>query len=223
VIDKLHAVGVICGNMIGAPSHVAKALEVGVDLLIAQGTEAGGHTGEVATMPLIPQIVDLVRGKTNFFGSPVLVVAAGGIYDGRGLSAAICLGAAGAWVGTRFVAAEESGSSKLHKERVLAAQSVDTARTIAFTGRPCRMLKTPYVQSWLNRPEDVAQMTSEGKIPYAQDVRAGTVKPIEFYPALMGQAAGAISTVKPARAIVEDMVREASEVLRGMASLRSRM
>jgi len=153
----------------------------------------------------------------------VLVVAAGGIFDGRGLSAALCLGAAGAWVGTRFVAAEESGSSKVHKERVVQAQSVDTVRTIAFTGRPCRMLKTPYVQSWVDRPEEVARLTSQGQIPYALDVRAGRAKPIEFYPALMGQAAGAITDVKPARAIVEEMVREAAEVLGGVASLRSRL
>merc|ERR1712232_1345552 len=125
----------------GAPHHVSKALAQGVDIICAQGTEAGGHTGEVATMPLIPQCVDLVRGKVNYFGSSVLVVAAGGIFDGRGLSAALCLGAAGVWVGTRFIAAEEAGSSKLHKERVLAARSVDTARTTAFMGRPCRMLK----------------------------------------------------------------------------------
>jgi len=223
VVDKLHAAGTICGNMIGAPGHVAKALEVGMDMLIAQGTEAGGHTGDVATMPLIPQCVDLVRARTNHFGSPVLVVAAGGIFDGRGLSAALCLGAAGAWVGTRFVAAEESGSSRVHKERVVAARSVDTARTTAFTGRPCRMMKTPYVQGWLDRPEEVARLTAAGSIPYALDVRAGTVKPIEFYPALMGQAAGAISEVKPARAIVEEMVQEASAVLRQMAAMRSRL
>jgi len=222
-VDKLHAAGTICGNMIGSPAHVEKALEVGIDLLIAQGTEAGGHTGDVATLPLIPQCVDLVKGKTNFFGTPVLVVAAGGIFDGRGLSAALCLGAAGVWVGTRFVAAEESGSSKLHKERVVNAQSVDTVRTTAFTGRPCRMLKTPYVQSWVDRPDEVARLTSQGSTPYAVDVRAGKVKPVEFYPALMGQAAGAITGVRPARQIVQDMVQEAAETLRGMSSLRSRL
>lgn len=223
VVDKLHAAGTVCANMIGAPGHVEKALEVGVDLLIAQGTEAGGHTGDIATLPLIPQCVDLVRGKTNYFGSPVLVVAAGGIFDGRGLSAALCLGAAGAWVGTRFVAAEESGSSKLHKQRVVEARSIDTTRTTAFTGRPCRMFKTPYVQSWVDRPEEVNQLTSEGKIPYALDVRSGKARPTEFYPALMGQAAGAITDIKPAKVIVEEMVREAAEVLHCLGSLRSRL
>eukprot|EP00415_Alexandrium_ostenfeldii_P002376 UN2376 len=164
-----------------------------------------------------------MKGKANFFGSPVLVVAAGGIFDGRGLAASLCLGAAGAWVGTRFVASEESGSSKLHKERVVKAESVDTVRTTAFTGRPCRMVKTPYVQSWVDRPDEVARLTSQGSIPYALDVRAGKVKPIEFYPALMGQAAGAIHDVKPARQIVEEMVREAAETLGGMSSLQSRL
>lgn len=223
VIDKLHAVGTVCANMIGEPGHIKKALEVGVDMLIAQGTEAGGHTGDVATMPLIPQCVDKVRGKTNYFGSPVLVVAAGGIFDGRGLCAALSLGAAGAWVGTRFVAAEESGSSKLHKQRVVEAKSIDTARTTAFTGRPCRMFKTPYVQSWLDRSAEVATMNAEGKIPYTLDVRAGKIKPTEFYPALMGQAAGAITEVKPAKVIVEEMIQEAAEVIQRLGTIQARL
>merc|ERR1719215_1437219 len=89
--------------MIGAPHHVAKALEVGMDIVCAQGTEAGGHTGPIATMPLVPQIVDACRGHKSFFGGDVLVVAAGGIYDGRGLAASLALGAAGVWVGARVM------------------------------------------------------------------------------------------------------------------------
>merc|ERR1712185_862713 len=113
-------------NMVGSPHHVQKALDVGMDMICAQGTEAGGHTGDIATLPLIPQCVDACKGKTNFFGSPVLVVAAGGIYDGRGLSASLCLGAVGVWVGTRFIACEEANSSTVHKRRVVEATSSDT-------------------------------------------------------------------------------------------------
>lgn len=223
VVDRLHAVGTICANMVGAPGHLEKCLEVGMDLIIAQGTEAGGHTGDVATVPLIPQCVDLVRGRRNFFGTPVLVVAAGGISDGRGLAAALCLGAVGAWVGTRFVASEESGSSQLHKDRVVAANSVDTARTTAFTGRPCRMLKTPYVQGWLDKDVEVKKMNKEGKTPYILDIKAGKVKPVEFYPALMGQVAGAITDIKPAKEILENIVDEAAEVFARLRAVEARL
>merc|ERR1711966_561338 len=103
-VDKLHAGGVVIGNMVGSVRNAEKAVEAGADILIAQGSEGGGHTGDIGTMPLIPQIVDFCKTKTNFFGSPVLAVAAGGIFDGRGLTAALGLGAAGVWVGTRFIA-----------------------------------------------------------------------------------------------------------------------
>eukprot|EP00927_Polykrikos_kofoidii_P054312 TRINITY_DN48744_c0_g1_i1.p1 TRINITY_DN48744_c0_g1~~TRINITY_DN48744_c0_g1_i1.p1 ORF type:complete len:346 (+),score=57.91 TRINITY_DN48744_c0_g1_i1:142-1179(+) len=213
VVDKLHAVGVVCANMVGAPHHVQKALDVGMDLIIAQGYEAGGHTGDIATLPLIPQCVDLVAGKTNYFGSPVMVVAAGGIYDGRGLSAALCLGAVGAWVGTRFIACEEANSSMMHKKRVINASSSDTVRTLAFTGRPCRMMQTDYVKDWESRPEEIMAMTQSGKIPYVEDLRAGKARPAEFLPAIMGQVAGAIKDIKPAKGIIDDMVNEALSTL----------
>lgn len=220
VVDKLHAAGIVCANMVGAPQHVPKALEVGIDFVIAQGTEAGGHTGDIATMPLIPQCVDLCKGKTNFFGSPVLVVAAGGIYDGRGLSAALCLGAAGVWVGTRFIACEEANSSAVHKRRVVEAKSSDTTRTIAFTGRPCRVMKTEYVKDWESRPEEVKAMTQAGKIPWLEDVSAGKSVHAEFFPALMGQVAGAIHDIKSAKDIVTDMVQEACDTFGQVAKSR---
>jgi len=218
VVDKLHAAGIVCANMVGAPQHVPKALDVGIDLIIAQGTEAGGHTGDIATLPLIPQCVDLVKGKTNYFGSPVLVVAAGGIYDGRGLSAALCLGAVGAWVGTRFIACEEANSSMVHKKRVVAAKSSDTLRTLVFTGRPCRVMKTDYVNSWESRPEEIRTLTQAGKVPWMEEVNAGKSVHAEFFPTLMGQAAGAINDIKPAKDVVIDMVREAHDSL-GMVAL----
>eukprot|EP00927_Polykrikos_kofoidii_P051436 TRINITY_DN4523_c0_g1_i1.p1 TRINITY_DN4523_c0_g1~~TRINITY_DN4523_c0_g1_i1.p1 ORF type:complete len:369 (+),score=74.30 TRINITY_DN4523_c0_g1_i1:71-1108(+) len=213
VVDKLHAAGVVCANMVGAPHHVSKALDVGMDLIIAQGYEAGGHTGDIATLPLIPQCVDLVAGKTNFFGSPVMVVAAGGIYDGRGLSASLCLGAVGAWVGTRFIACDEANSSMVHKKRVVAASGSETLRTLAFTGRPCRVMQTDYVKDWESRPQEIAAMTQAGKIPFFEDMQSGKATFAQFLPSVMGQVAGAIKEIKPAKAIVDDMVKEALEVL----------
>lgn len=218
VVDKLHSAGIVCANMVGDPKHVTKALDVGMDLVIAQGTEAGGHTGDIATFPLIPQCVDVVKGKVNFFGSPVLVVAAGGIYDGRGLAASLCLGAAGVWVGTRFICCEEANSSEFHRKRIMEAKISDTTRTIAFTGRPCRVMKTPYVLSWEKRPDEVKALTEQGKIPWMEEVSEGKALPSEFFPSLMGQIAGAIQDVKPAKAIVDEMLAQAQQIFDGAGS-----
>jgi len=212
-VERLHKAGIVVANVIGAPHHVEYALDAGCDFVIAQGSEAGGHTGEVGTTVLIPQCVDLCKGRTNYWGKPCFVVGAGGIYDGRGLASALCLGAAGAWVGTRFIACPEANSSKVHKERVIAAGSMDTTRTIAFTGRPARVMKTPYVMSWERRPEEMKRLTSEGTIPWHHDRKEGRSTISEFFPSLMGQVAGAITEMVPAKTIVEDMVSGAVEAL----------
>jgi len=223
VVDKLHEGGVVCANMVGSPHHVPKVLEVGIDLIIAQGTEAGGHTGDIATSVLIPQCVDICKGKMNFFGSPVSVVAAGGIFDGRGLAASLCFGASGVWVGTRFIACEEAGSSPVHRNRVVAAKSGDTTRTIAMTGRPCRIMKTDYIQSWEDKPEEVRALTSKGIIPFFKDVEDEKANLSEFFPALMGQAAGAITEVKSAAEIVNEIMSEAVETLQLRNGMRAKL
>jgi NAD(P)H-dependent flavin oxidoreductase YrpB (nitropropane dioxygenase family) len=103
--------------MVGHPKHVSKALAVGVDLICAQGGEGGGHTGDIAGSILLPACLDEVKGKKSpLTGEPVMVVAAGAMYDGRSLAAALSYGATGVWVGTRFVASVEAGAPKKHKE-----------------------------------------------------------------------------------------------------------
>mmetsp|Transcript_90952 Transcript_90952/g.283379 ORF Transcript_90952/g.283379 Transcript_90952/m.283379 type:complete len:345 (+) Transcript_90952:76-1110(+) len=223
LVDKLHAAGIICMNMVGAPHHVPKALEAGADIICAQGTEAGGHTGEVATLPLIPQCADLCRGRMNYFGVEVPVVAAGGIFDGRGLGAALCLGAAGVWVGTRFIACEEANAGPVHKKRLIEASSSDMTRTEAFTGRPCRVLRTPYVKSWEERAAELKELLDQGVVPFHKEVKAGTARFSEFYPCIMGQAAGAIKDVKSADAIVQEMMRGALDSLRASGGFLARL
>merc|ERR1712186_170291 len=121
-VDKLHEAGIPVMNMIGAVEHVEKALAAGVDIICAQGGEGGGHTGDVATSILIPMVVDLRKGRMSpLTGKQVPVVAAGGIFDGRGLAMSLSLGADAVWVGTRFVASVEGGAPKKHKEGVLKA------------------------------------------------------------------------------------------------------
>lgn len=132
VVEKLHSAGILVMNMIGAPKHVSKALDAGVDIICAQGGEGGGHTGDVPTSVLIPVVADLCKGRTSpLTGAPVPVVAAGGIFDGRGLAMALSLGASAVWVGTRFLASAEADAPQVHKDGVVSAGYHDTLRTSA--------------------------------------------------------------------------------------------
>lgn len=199
-------------NMVGAPKHAEYALRAGCDVVCAQGGEGGGHTGEIASSVLIPSVVDVARRyRSPLTGEPAMVVAAGGIYDGRGLASSLMQGAQGVWVGTRFVAAVESGASRLHKEAVVSAGFGDTLRTLVVSGRPLRVRLNEYVKGWEERPEEIRELTGRGIVPLAKDMDDGVDVDIPF---LMGQVAAVIQDVKPARQILEDMVREAVAMLR---------
>lgn len=134
VVDRLHAHGILYMNMIGHPKHVQKCINNDVDIICAQGGEGGGHTGEVPLSVLIPVVAGLVNGKkSKLTGLDIQVVAAGGIFSGQSLAAALMLGAAAVWVGTRFIVAEEAGASRAHQDAVLNATVDDTVRTIIFS------------------------------------------------------------------------------------------
>ncbi|KAG9518598.1 2-nitropropane dioxygenase, partial [Aureobasidium melanogenum] len=212
VIDRLHENGILVMNMVGHPKHAVKALEAGVDCVCAQGGEGGGHTGDIPGNILIPAVVDTAsKYKSPLTGEPALVVAAGGIYNGRSVAAALMQGAAGVWVGTRFVASVEAGCSKLHKEAVVSAKFEDTLRTLVVSGRPLRVRMNEYIQSWENRPEDIKRLTEQGVVPMQKDMDDD--KDVDL-PFLMGTVAGVIGDIKPAKDIVEDMVREAVDMLK---------
>ena len=136
VVALCHEADVLVVNMCGKVEHARRAVQAGCDLVVAQGTEAGGHTGQVATMPLVPQIVDAVGGL-------VPVVAAGGIFDGRGLAAALALGADGVWVGTRFIATPEARAVPGYKEALLGAREDATVVSRAYSGKTMRVSATP--------------------------------------------------------------------------------
>jgi len=232
VVDKLHAAGIPVMNMVGAPKHVKKALNVGCDIICAQGGEGGGHTGDVATSVLIPAVVDLVKGHTSkLTGGPIYVVAAGGIFDGRGLAAALTWGAQAVWVGTRFVCAAEAGAPPRHQQAILKASFHDTIRTLIFTGRPMRVIKNDYIMKWENdRAEEMKQLLSAGTLPYTKDIddrqKAGgeitaeDMKQLtESRPLLMGQCAAMVKDIKPAAVIVNEMMNEAIAALRAATAL----
>ena len=134
VVDKLHKHGILYMNMIGHPKHVKKCLDLGVDIICAQGGEGGGHTGDVPTTVLIPTVAAMCRGKkSEFTGRDVQVIAAGGLFNGQSLAAALMLGATGVWIGTRFVLSKEAGAPRAHKEAVKTSGFDDNIRTIIFT------------------------------------------------------------------------------------------
>ncbi|KZS90771.1 2-nitropropane dioxygenase [Sistotremastrum niveocremeum HHB9708] len=215
VVEKLHKANIPIMNMVGHPKHVARALAAGVDIICAQGGEGGGHTGDVPTSLLIPACVDAVKGhKSPLTGKPVYVVAAGGIYDGRGLAASLMYGAEGVWVGTRFVASVEAGAPKAHKEALLTAGFGDVTRTLIFTGRPLRVRRTPYVEDWeKNRQKEIVDLTSKGIIPHEAELQKHPEKSMEGRSWLMGTVAASINEVLPAKQIVDEMVRDAAERL----------
>jgi len=212
VIDLCHELDIIVASMCGKVAHAVRAVDAGCDLVVAQGTEAGGHTGQIATMALVPQVVDAV-------GDKVPVVAAGGIFDGRGLAAALTLGAVGVWVGTRFIATPEAQAVAGYKDRILAAAEDSTVVTRAYTGKTCRVLRTTYAQEFEDSggvpepfPMQVIRSMQDGANHLGGDENTEGVDPDrEFMPA--GQAVGAIDELVPAGDIVTSMVAEAEAIL----------
>ena len=215
VVDLCHRHDVKVISMCGKVEHARRALDAGCDVVVAQGTEAGGHTGQVATLPLVPMIVDALDGA-------IPVVAAGGIFDGRGLAAALALGADGVWVGTRFIATPEARAVAGFKEGILLSREDGTVISRAFSGKTMRVLKNDTTAIYeanpsllLPFPEQLAVSMRDGTFHLGGDESTPGVDPSrEAYPA--GQAVGAISELTPAADIVTRMVRDAEDVLAGL-------
>jgi enoyl-[acyl-carrier protein] reductase II len=211
VIDALHRANVLVGSMCGKVRHAVGAVASGCDFVVAQGTEAGGHTGTVATMALVPQVVDAV-------GEQVPVVAAGGISDGRGLAAALTLGADGVWVGTRFIATPEARAVDGYKETLIDLPDDGTVITRGFTGKTCRVVRNDWTQHFEQHPEELQPFPAQA----IAAARAGANHlgdhggqavdlAREFMPA--GQGAGAIRSLVPASELVVRIVEEAERAL----------
>ncbi len=216
VIELCHRHGVLVVNMCGKVIHARKAVDAGCDIVVAQGTEAGGHTGTVATMPLVPQIVDAVGGQ-------VPVVAAGGIFDGRGLAAALALGADGVWIGTRFIATPEARAVVGYKDTILATAEDGTVVTRGFSGKTMRAIRNTYTDYWAAHPDELdtfpmqaAKSMQAGAFHLGGDEETPDVDPSrECYPS--GQGVGAISSLIPAAELVRSFVDVAEQVLARIA------
>jgi len=223
VVDRLHKAGILVMNMVGHPKHVNKALDVGVDIICAQAGEGGGHTGDISASILIPSVVDAVKGRTSpLTGQPIWVVGAGAVYDGRGLAANLVYGAQAVWVGTRFVASEEAGASKAHKQALISAGHGDVVRTLIYTGRPLRVRRTPYVDDWeKNRQTEIKELTSKGIIPTQHELEKHPEKSLQAVAFLLGDVAAVINEVLPAQTIVDNIVNEAARILQDRSKLVS--
>jgi NAD(P)H-dependent flavin oxidoreductase YrpB (nitropropane dioxygenase family) len=219
-VDRLHKAGIYYMNMIGHPKHVPKCLALGADLICAQGGEGGGHTGDVPTTVLIPTVAAMCKGKKGGMGAEVQVVAAGGLFNGQSLAAAMALGASAVWVGTRFILSEEAGAPKAHQEAVRSAGFDDNVRTIIFTGRPLRVRKNPYIDNWeTNRAAEIKELTDKGVIPVEHDLeRMGDDIDDDTMdnarPFLMGKASAVVNERLSAKQIVDDMVQGAVDEIR---------
>lgn len=216
-VDLCHEHGVLVVNMCGKVRHAVTAVAAGCDVVVAQGTEAGGHTGQVATFPLVPQIVDAV-------GDQVPVVAAGGITDGRHLAAALALGADGIWVGTRFIATPEARGVPGYKERIIEAAEDGTVVTRAYTGKTLRALRSRWTEEWEARQGEIQKFPMQAAVSIQAGVwhlglgdDAPDVDPErEGYPA--GQGVGAIHGLEPAGDLVRRFVDEAQAVIRQLGA-----
>ena len=216
VIEKCHAAGVKVISMCGKVSHAVHAEQAGCDVVVAQGTEAGGHTGQVAGMALIPQVVDAVS---------IPVLGAGAIVDGRGLVAALALGAQGIWMGTRFVASREARAAENYKKRITEIGSADTIITRCYSGKPMRVIRNPYVEDWERRGEQLEPFPQQ----LVNSVKAGLMGPLagdttEFDPTRTcmpaGQGSGSVHDIASCAEIIEHVVAEARETIEYLGWLR---
>jgi len=214
VIERVHGTGrkiaALCGSAKQALSHKA----AGVDLIIAQGTEGGGHTGEIGSMVLWPEVIDAV--------APTPVLAAGGIGTGRQIAAALAMGAQGVWTGSIWLTVQEADAPPAQTEAYLAATTRDTVRSRSFTGKPCRMLRNDWTEAWEapDAPKPLGMplqfmVTSEAVARghrYADKARAVMFNPV-------GQIVGRMNAVRPVKDVIYGLVQEYLEAVERLESL----
>ena len=207
LVQRAHDRNVLVAALAGTTRHARRHAAAGVDLIVAQGTEAGGHTGEVATMVLVPEVVDAV--------APVPVLAAGGIARGRQIAAALALGAEGVWCGSVWLTTEEAETVPVVKEKFLAATSSDTVRSRSMTGKPARMLRTAWTDEW-ERPENPdplgmplqTALVTEPQMRINQAATHPDAQARQLATYFVGQVVGSLDRVRPTRSVVLDMVEE---------------
>ncbi len=205
MVEEAHANGVKVLAITGNSKNAARMATGGIDLLVAQGSEAGGHTGRVGTMALIPPCIDAAY--------PVPVLAAGGIADGRGLAAALAMGCTGVWVGTRFLATDEGGAQDAIKRHIVEATDESTCISTMFTGKTLRAIRSKFHEAW-----EESGLTA---LPFPLQIFVSSAlfgsfieaNKDEYIGGFAGQASGMIHEIKPAGEVLLDMVEQAADIL----------
>lgn len=216
LVARAKTEGVAVAALVGQPRHAVRQIEAGVDLLIAQGTEAGGHTGTIATMVLTPEIVDIAAGR------PVL--AAGGIASGRQMAAALALGAAGVWCGSVWLSSQEDVANQAIKDKFLQATSSDTVRSPTRTGKPARQLRSAWHEEW-ERPGSPAPLPMPLQPMLVNDAwqridaaaQAGHEGALRLESFFIGQVVGSFQRIRPAAEITRQIVADCEQRIADLA------
>lgn len=212
MIEAGKQTGIPVAALVGAKEHAIKQVNAGVDLIVAQGTEAGGHCGEVTTLVLIPEVIEAIEAT----GKSVPVLAAGGIVTGRQMAASVALGAAGAWTGSVWLTTEEAETAPHTVQKMLAATSRDTVRSAGRTGKPSRQLRSDWTDAWLPNPGGrqplplpLQSMISEPVLrridKLAEGGHPGAQQLATYF---VGQGVGLMNKVKPAREVVLEFIED---------------
>ena len=203
--------GVMVAALAGTLEHAKRSAEAGADLIIAQGYEAGGHTGEISTMVLVPEVVDAV--------APLPVLAAGGIGSGRQLTAALALGAQGVWIGSLWLTTEEAETQPVVKEKFLAAGSSDTIRSRSLTGKPARQLRSAWTEAWEDpsNPDPLPMplqprlvREAQARIRRTAHKSAGAAQLANYF---VGQIVGSMNHIKSVRTVMEELTLEYADTM----------
>ncbi len=205
MVKDAHAAGIKVLGIAGNVKNAERIARSGVDLVVAQGHEGGGHTGRIGSLALWPQAIDAI--------SPTPLVAAGGIGDGRGLAAALVMGCAGVWVGTRFLASNEGGALDIQKETIVEATDEDTRRAYVYTGKTSRAIYNRLHDLWEESGLDPLPFPVQGLFASALVDMFNNAENKEYMGPFSGQVSGLINEIKPAARILEDMVEEAADIL----------
>jgi NAD(P)H-dependent flavin oxidoreductase YrpB (nitropropane dioxygenase family) len=210
VVDAAHDHGVMVAALVGRPDQARKQVEQGVDIVVAQGTEAGGHTGEIATMVLVPEVVEAVY--------PTPVLAAGGIGSGKQMAAAMALGASGVWTGSIWLGVAESNTGPEGMERLFAADARDAVRSRSLTGKPARMLRTEWTQAW-ERDDCPGTLPMPLQFMATQKARARIARSErrDLFGMPVGQIVGSMHQVRTTRQVVLDMIEEYIDTVEKMS------
>ncbi|WP_417210420.1 NAD(P)H-dependent flavin oxidoreductase [Antarctobacter sp.] len=222
MIDMAKAHGVPVAALVGAPKHALRQVEAGVDIIVAQGTEAGGHCGEVSTLVLVPEVLRALKQV----GRDVPVLAAGGIVNGRQMAGMMAVGAQGAWTGSVWLATSDSEVSDAFRDKMLKASSRDTVRSTARTGKMCRQLRSTWHDAWsapgapepLGMPlQGVIAIPALNKAEQAAD--KGNAKAHDMVSYYVGQGVGLIDAIRTTSAVVQDFKEDFADALEAMNSL----